>query len=92
MIPMPLREYTSVRELEQERTQSQIHVNQLHATFEDITREAAENNGRNRTKAQVLHNAKTNVLPVNFQIGDYTVVLGTRHKKHKLNSEWGTSG
>lgn len=83
--PMVLKRITSVTELGQERPPGLLNEVQLHATRRDMHRGPTENNCKNQTKAQLLQNARTNVLPVNSQIGNWAVILRTQHQKHKLD-------
>lgn len=48
----------------------------------------SNNNQKWRSQAQNTHNAKTNVLPINIDIGDYVMVPTHTKPSHKLQAMW----
>lgn len=66
-----------------ERATSIARTIDWHKVLEGIHKEVRDNNQKMRTKSQQIHNEKTNVVPFNFQLGDYVMMhpANARHKK-----------
>lgn len=64
--PNAIMEYTNVRELGKEETQSIIYVNELHVMIRDMHREAVEKIRRNQRNGHVLPKAKTKCITCEF--------------------------
>lgn len=86
--PLPLRKYMSVKALDEARTMQVINIDRFHQALENIHKEVSDNNTANRSRALKWHNAKTNVTPLNINIGDYVMIRTHAHRNHKLESKW----
>ena len=71
------------------KLQQVSNVNAILAALDDMHRAVAQIRSRNR-KAQVArHNAKTNVKPVNFEVGDFVLVADALNRAgRKLQVKW----
>ena len=62
-----------------------ISVEELQEALESIHREVEERSNNSRQKFVEQHNAKTNIVRTNFQIGDLVMVRNSSKKGHKLS-------
>lgn len=86
--PLPMRTYRDMETLNAARCQSILNINDVHQALEVMHKEVFKRNQTRRTRAQLIHNAKTNVLPLNIDIGDYVMVRVSVKGNHKLQSKW----
>jgi len=70
------------------QAQKVVKVDQLAAALENIHRDVATRRTRKREEAVAMHNAKTHVRSVNFELGDYVLVARQASKGHKLHVRW----
>lgn len=54
----------------------------LHDAVDHIHNDVSNNNSVNHTHEQRLHNAKSSVLLLNFNIGDYVMIRPHKKQKH----------
>lgn len=76
------------QQIEQERAKAITEVSILHTVLVETHKRAAQNNPQMRTNGQDIHNARTHVLLINSQAGNYPVIRSRKCKRHKLSSEW----
>lgn len=55
----------------------QLDMDNMHKNVQDSV-------GKLRTRAQKLHNAKADVYPINFTVGDYVLIQNPNSKRPKL--------
>lgn len=85
---MPLRTYRTLQGIDKEGLLSVMGVGKLQVSFEAIHEELSSRNEQMHTKAQQLHNARTNVLPVNIVVGDFLMVRVNAKQGHKPQMKW----
>ena len=66
-----------------------MNVEDLMTTLQEMHRDVAERRNTRREAAVASHNAKTNVMPANFSIGDFVLVARRiENDGHKLRLQW----
>lgn len=83
--PSPLRRFCDLKIIDQERDNQLIDIERMHNALAQMHKNISENNQRHCTEAHKVHNAKTNVLPMNIEIDCYVkfVRMQRRNKSCK---------
>lgn len=84
----PLRKYKDLRAIDEARTAEIINFSGLHEVLVKVHKEESNNNMVNRSRALRCHNAKTNVTPLNINVGDHLMIRTHAQRDHKLQSKW----
>ena len=75
--------------LQEIRDKQILEIEKLADAIDNIHKQCAENAQNLRQKARATHNAKTNVLPINFTEGDFVLMATNVQKnRHKLLARW----
>ena len=86
---LPTSKYKTAHFPEEVRAAQVLKVEELQAALEGMHKEVAEGVNQARAKAILKHNMNTNVLPANFQIGDFVLVREAQVSKgHKMQFLW----
>ena len=86
---LPTSKYKTAHFPEEVRATQVLRVEELQAVLERMHKDVAERVNQARAKAILKHNMNTNVLPANFQIGDFVLVREAQVSKgHKLQFLW----
>ena len=56
--------------------------------MENLHKVVSERMAAARAKNILRHNEKTNVLPANFEVGDFVLVRRAQSKSHNLSFKW----
>lgn len=89
--PVLLLGVPSLLQLQHEQTKNNVGNQPLRVGLDQMYTKAAENNKRMQKHSQRLNNARINVVPIYFRIGDDTLILENRRRGHKLGSGWTVS-
>lgn len=82
----PLRRYREMKVLDENRGKKIVNIDMFHAVLEEMHKEVLENNRLRRSRAEQIHNAKTNIVPINIAVGDYVMIRTKASRQHKLQS------
>lgn len=63
-------------------------IGRAHEVLRQMYKEVCNNNNQRRSRAQQVHNDRTNVLPISIEIGDYVMIHTHAKRNHKLKSLW----
>ena len=86
---LPFEKYKSCGSLSFIKASQLLDIDSLQTSMECVHRDVNDRVCKARMKARHYHDQKTNVLPINFHIGDYVLVRSPRAKQsHKLEFKW----
>jgi len=79
----------STRSIAAAKAAQLIHIESVHKALDSMHRDIAQRRSRRREEAISVHNAKTHIKPINFDVGDFVLVAkrSTCHGK-KLRLKW----
>lgn len=83
---MTLVEYRELNAVNETGVLEILNIEAVHEKLEEMRLEVADGNKLRRKRAQSLHKAKTNVLPINIAVGDYVEIHSPAERKHKLEA------
>lgn len=91
--PLPIRrksssKFTDLKALDEECVKDLVDISRLHEALNCMHKDVAETNVMRCTSAQKIHNASTNVLPLNICVGDHVMSQSHAHKSHKVQTMW----
>lgn len=86
--PAPLRVYGEMKVLDEGKANQIANVEMLHVALEEFHKEVLEINRLHRSRAQLINNAKNNIIPMNYSVGDYVLVRIHANRQHKLQFRW----
>lgn len=85
---MALKFYCTLQALNEKTLRKIVDVGKLHEAPDIVYKDVATRNEQTRTHARQIHNAKTQVLPLNINIGDFVMVNVSSRRKQKLQTKW----
>lgn len=86
--PWPLKRFYYLKILSEERCKKLINVGIMQEALEKVHQDAHSRSERRSTRARLVHNAKTNILPLNIEVGDYVLIRTHAMRNHKLQAKW----
>lgn len=89
---MPLRMFKDVKVLDEARTPELINITTVHEVLDQMHKDVSETNAIRHTRAQKIHNARTNVLPLNINVGDNVRIRSMRERSTSYKKSGAVSG
>lgn len=74
--------------IDAERCQIIMNIEEVHQALGMMHKEVSEGNRSRCRLAQIIHNANSNVLSLNIDVGGYVMVRVCTKGNHKLQSKW----
>lgn len=84
----PFLPFDNIESLSKERATALIDISCLKQAMGEVHKEVAKQNEKSQIRAHAIHNARTNVIPENFTIGDYVMWPRRTSRSHKLEVSW----
>lgn len=85
---LPIKEYRSVATMDEIEARQLAGVQELQDSLHKMHGDIAGLGSKSRKRSISKHNEKTNVLAVNFKVGDWVLVSRARMATHKLSFIW----
>lgn len=85
---LPIRKYAHCKSIDHIRALQLIEIDKIQSKIEEIHRDVEKNISASRQKSINTHNARTNVLPINFGKGDFVLLRKAQPGGHKLSYKW----
>lgn len=86
--PSPLVNFRSFDALGAENMKKLMDLHALREAMRHVHKEVSEKSKQTRTQAQRYHNARRNVVPINFMLGDFVMIKNTLRQFRKLHPSW----
>lgn len=87
-VDCPCRQYATDEPWNAKRCRRVLDIDEVRRELKNIHKEVSKNNKARCTSAQVIRNAKTNVLPLNINIGGYVTMRVCSKCTQKLQPKW----
>lgn len=85
---LPISKHPEAETESEVRARQVIVIDRVQAALNDMHKDVSERCDSARARQILKHNAKTNVLPANFAVGDMVLVRRAQKKGHKLQFVW----
>lgn len=82
--PTSMRTYKDVSGIRGKRCRRITDLGRSPEVLRQMHKEVCNDNNRRRSRAQQIHNTRTNVLPISIEIGDYVMIRSHAKRNHKL--------
>lgn len=86
--PSPLRRFRDLKDINEERAIQLVNIRSIYEALAGMHKNISTRKEHKRTQSQTMYNAKTNVLPVNFEVGDYVMIRTHAKRSHKFRPQW----
>lgn len=86
---LPMAKYPEAKTDTELRMRQITEIDKLQTSLDEMHKDVGERLDAARAREIIKHNAKTNVLPANFTVGDFVLVRrAQKNKGHKLQFLW----
>lgn len=84
----PLLGFDNIESISEESAKALIDIESLQQAMGKVHKEVAKRNEKSQTRARAINIARTNVVTVNFTIGDYVMSRRCTNCSHKMEASW----
>ena len=88
MRALPVVTYKSAVSDDEIKLRQILNIDELQISLSNMHKDVKQRTDATRALQTLKHNAKTNVVPANFHLGDMVLVRRAQRKRHKLRFVW----
>lgn len=83
---LPLKHFCDLNSIDENRASQLVNTRSIHEALAEMHESISTHKEHKRMQSQMMHNAKANVLPINFEAGDYLKIRTHAKRSHKLHA------
>lgn len=72
--PSPMRIYKNIKGIDEERSWQKTSIDKAHDALQRMYKKVCNSKSRRRSRAQLINNARTNILPISIKIGHHIMI------------------